>query len=540
MIVANNKVPAHLKEGPGDGDKNCKGRIKMAFVIDEAKFLVDNNYYDSFRWVIDQVIERSHALKGNLEEPLPFIVIFLGTNSKVAHFLPPGEDSSARYFKSDMKVPAPFTALAWDIDLEDSDFACRNLNYSSLAEMAWLARFGRPVWFALWGSRLGQELSLRYNAAEELINLAMNKLHQGGSQTGYCNLFSVTQLSKTNYPDEEESYILTCSAILGVLAVIDFDFSSPKRTNDLVASRLRWAVGCNKERTYLLTAYPSEPVLAEAASRLLFMKLPGSGNPGTILKRILGKVADEVAKGSYDIGGDGELVARILCMTPKVVLLKSTGLVARRHALEKFYQNKCVPDTLGSRQDGIEPQLYSQRLTPVTTFLECLFQKRHVDKIKRSCGGLWKRLKTYYINFSHFAEDTAHKDTYNSMTEEGLVAHFIRGCAIKCGQYQAGIDLVVPMALLESKSSFASPVSGSDISAIIIQVKNVRNERNAFNLESIDKSQFDTRHIAGLSERKTNRFYLGIWMSLRDLTNGIRVQHHELSEGILPLIKVLY
>jgi hypothetical protein len=318
MIRANNEVPPHLKEGPGDGDKNCKGRIKMAFVIDEAKFLVDNNYYDSFRWVIDQVIERSAcASKGTyLEGPLPFIVIFLGTNSKVAHFLPPGEDSSARYFKSDMKVPQPFTALAWDIDLEDSDFACRNLKYSSLAEMEWVARFGRPFWFALWGSRLRQDLSLRYNAAEEIINLAMNKLHQGGSQMDYCNLFSVTQLSRTNN-DDEESYLLTCSAILGVLAVIDFDFSSPKRTNDLVASRLRWAVGCNKERTYLLTAYPSEPVLAEAASRLLFMKLPSSGNPDTILKRILRKVADEVAKGSYDIGGDGELVARILCMAPR-------------------------------------------------------------------------------------------------------------------------------------------------------------------------------------------------------------------------------
>ena len=74
-------------------------------MIDEAKHLVDLSSYNAFRWVIDEVIEQGFLVeRPNASRPLPFMVFFLGTNSKVADFLPPDEDSSERFYSSFLKV----------------------------------------------------------------------------------------------------------------------------------------------------------------------------------------------------------------------------------------------------------------------------------------------------------------------------------------------------------------------------------------------------------------------------------------------------
>jgi hypothetical protein len=297
-------MPTHLKP-KGKASQNL-GRLKMVLMIDEAKYLVELNFFNAFRWIIDQVIERAwiSANQKRLDVPLPFMVFFLGTNSRVADFIPPGADSSARYFLDFMKVPPPFTALDWDISVpDDSVLHYSSVTYQSLSEMTWLCRFGRPYWQAQWGSSLTRS-SDKTRDAGTLITAAENKLHQQQSRNGFLEFF------KSNRRNEE--FILTCSAILGVLAVIHLDFTSPKRAEDLVASRLRWAVGCDRKRTYLLTTYPSEPVLAEAAFRLLFAKGEDKSED-KVLKSILDTIAKEVESGDYDVGGDGELAARILC-----------------------------------------------------------------------------------------------------------------------------------------------------------------------------------------------------------------------------------
>ena len=297
------------------------GRLKMVLMIDEAKYLVGLKYLNAFRWIVDQVVERAwisaigkltpEENPGLPSEPLPFMVFFLGTNSTVADFLPAGEDSSARYFLDFMKVPPPFTALDWDITVsEESILAYTTLNYESLAEMTWLCRFGRPYWQAQWGSSLAHS-KMKLRDASNLITIAENKLHNQHSRRQFLNLFRRDRAKElTNLSSDREDFILTCSAIIGVLAIIHLDFTSPKRAEDLVASRLRWAVGCDRKRTYLLTTYPSEPLLADAAFRLLFAK---GVTEGKILRSILNVVAEEVEKGDYDVGGDGELVGRLLC-----------------------------------------------------------------------------------------------------------------------------------------------------------------------------------------------------------------------------------
>lgn len=294
------------------------GRMLMVLFFDEAKTLVDTDHYNALRWVLDEVIPaayRMEHLKRGLrgeKEPLPYIVMFLGTNSTVADFLPPDEDSSARFFLDHMTVPQPFTALDWDVNI-GKEYRRGTVTYNSLAEMTWLARFGRPMWDSQWSLSVGKEAEEKALQAEQILRFAEVKLHHRHQDGGFRTLFIGTSLTLATRK-KDPSFILTCSAILGVLAVLDLDFTSPKRAADLVASRLRWAAGCDQNRTYLLTCYPSEPILAEAASRLLFFNF--RGNHHNVLNTILEVVATQINNGDYDFGGDGELAARLLCIAP--------------------------------------------------------------------------------------------------------------------------------------------------------------------------------------------------------------------------------
>jgi hypothetical protein len=282
--------------------------------VDEAKTLVDYGFYNAFRWVLDEVVPMSFSLgqtargEALTKIALPFMAIFLGTNSKVADFLPPGEDSSHRYFNLQMTVPQPFTALDWDINIGARNYG-ESLTYDSLSEMRWLCRFGRPMWQSQWSLTRNGSSEKKALAADDIIQFAALKLHQCYDKGGFVALFdNATQGLK-------DKRTLTFSAILGVLAILNLDFASPKWSAELVASRLRWAAGCDPKRTYLLTCYPSEPILAEAASRLLFSEVPGTDHRQQILCTILDTVADHIGKGDYDTGEDGELVARILCIS---------------------------------------------------------------------------------------------------------------------------------------------------------------------------------------------------------------------------------
>ena len=313
------------------------GRIRMLFVVDEAKTLVELQYYNSFRWVLDNVIQRawehghtqlSHPL------PLPFLAIFLGTNSKVADFLPPGKESSYRYFASTMKVPQPFTALDWDVHVSEPyiwpDSSGNSLSafgnviradektetklmHYQLQTMGWLSRFGRPMWYARWASKSNSSIELKHDEAERIIKFAEEKLcHLDDSSVEEFLSHLTNYISKLRRGRKpKEDFIQACSAILAVLVGLDFDFTSPSRAADLVASRLRWAVASDASRTYFLTTYPSEPILAEAASRIFFSAIMGASKPA--YHGILQVVADEITQGNYDFGSDGELAAKILC-----------------------------------------------------------------------------------------------------------------------------------------------------------------------------------------------------------------------------------
>ena len=182
---------------------------------------------------------------------------------------------------------------------------------------------------------------------------------------------------------------------------------------------------------------------------------------------------------------------------PDMVLTK-LGILARRWALESFYEGVKVNTLQQSpRQD---PLLYSHRPTPVTLFLRSLFQETWVKAMEVKSPEVWQILDHSYVNFSHFSEEVGHKNAFNSLTKEGLLTLFLRGCAVQCKPGQVGIDLVIPMVVLHPTESLGSPVSLSHISAIIVQVKNKNRDAHDFSHDFLDKKQFDMRHIQGLSQ----------------------------------------
>jgi hypothetical protein len=157
--------------------------------------------------------------------------------------------------------------------------------------------------------------------------------------------------------------------------------------------------------------------------------------------------------------------------------------------------------------------LYSNRHTKVTTFLSALYRSSVIDHIRENLPDIWDTLREAWINFSHFTEEISDKEAFNSLTPEGLLAAFLRGRAIQCKCGQAGIDLVIPVALVPSATGLHSPVSVSDISAIIIQIKNKVGDEGHFSAKYTENALFDIRHINGLSD--AGLLYVGIWMSFR-------------------------
>lgn len=297
--------------------------IRLLLVFDEASTLIDQHYYNSFRWVFDNVLQiawESGKSKYSPQQPLPFMAIFLGTNSRVADFTPPGEHASYRYFIRSMIVPRPFTSLAWDVHVgkpfqlrkRAAGLRSASLRYNHLPTMDWLCRFGRPVWYARWRSMFEKGDEDRLREKDRIIQLVQEKLCHIDCATVQDFKERMVTCTSGGGGDVTEDIIQASSAVLAVLVGLDFDFTAPSRAVDLVASRLRWALASNDTLTRFLTTYPSEPVLADAANELFFSELVP--NMPAVYTGVLKVVLREIQKGNYDFGSEGELTARILCI----------------------------------------------------------------------------------------------------------------------------------------------------------------------------------------------------------------------------------
>lgn len=166
----------------------------------------------------------------------------------------------------------------------------------------------------------------------------------------------------------------------------------------------------SEDRETLLVDYPSEPILAEAAAKI--MNQHG--------KKILQHLQSSFLKNIAEAGSRGELVARILLLMAKDSLINDWR------------------------------ELYSQ-CVPVLHLLQALIGKQKVKEF-----GLQdeKMLAEGYVNYTHFIKLTYTPD------EETLRNLYCRCGAGVCKPTQASYDLVIPVAFQDKQ-----------IRAIVIQVK---------------------------------------------------------------------
>ena len=252
-------------------------------------------------------------------------------------------------------------------------------------------------------------------------------------------------------------------AILDVLITIDFE---PRRETaheeqmEMVSSHMRTAFSIPDHRLYFRSGYPSEPFLAEAASRQMYHYMhKGSQSMISIL-------TENLDSGLIDLGQKGEVVMRVL--------------------LRSAYMDAIVAEqTDASSQD---PQPNFSKGCSFLQFLKALFSNIHHTSILKAqpdneveqCT-LEGAFKDAIVRFTHFVK--ARDDSV--VSTNAMAPGFLRGSAFICHNRQKDIDIIIPILLDKCDT-----VAESSMSALLIQVKRQKTAGH-LNLYIIDQKTLD-------------------------------------------------
>ncbi|KAG8690277.1 hypothetical protein FRC11_012725, partial [Ceratobasidium sp. 423] len=341
--------------------------------------------------------------------------IFLSTNSGLKGFAPPPSYYPSDRVNQGARLLSPFTELPFDLYEREVLKSVGPLTLTNLCKTAVLVGFGRVLWYAQYNSKPGKNL----------FTFAVDKL-TAGPVTPY-----------------QENAVL---AALDVRVGIVFDqthHASYLIQSKLVESHLRVIYSMPHHGGYMHTGSPSEPVLAEAASRYL----NGPGFEGVAVEgpKILSEVLE---KGLLVYGERGEIAGRLL--------------VTSAHDI-----------ALGPR-DNLDPESHDplyHRPIPVLDFLRALFHEAHHTLIleampmtDRGTRDLRDAFSESFVFFSHFAlaEDS------EMLSVDSLVTALVRGMAIQAMDGQVSIDAVIPIHM----GPLTASISSKTTSAINLQFKN--------------------------------------------------------------------
>ncbi|KZT03296.1 uncharacterized protein LAESUDRAFT_684107 [Laetiporus sulphureus 93-53] len=349
---------------------------------------------------------------------LPLFAITLSTNSKLSAFSPPKKahpSSRVQDVKED-PLQAPYTELMFDCLTDGRPFLRPGeLTLEQVCETQFICKFGRPLWHAMYNAGPDE-------AKTGLIDIAMSKL-AGSSDPTTFNL---------SYP-----YNNGIVAALSTRLLVDFEPSreiARQFEAQLVEGHMRIAYSIPKHREYFRSGYPSEPVLAEAAARIVHEhRLPMA----VVLEHY-------IRQGLMSKGERGELVMRLLLIE------------AFDKATRKRYPNSA-------------PMAFNHPIH-LFNFLEALFGSEHLLRIKKTIPdnrpegvAFEKAFEDAYVHFTHFGKN----ENESISNTHGAWAALVRGMAIQCSTNQDGIDCIIPVTF-----GVDSKLSERTVTGILIQVKN--------------------------------------------------------------------
>jgi hypothetical protein len=234
-------------------------------------------------------------------------------------------------------------------------------------------------------------------------------------------------------------------AVVDARLLIDYE---PRRETarraevDLVACYMRMAYSTPKDREYLRSGYPSEPILAEAAAQQMWQFRQQNRSPLDILE-------EHITSGLLDRGERGELVARLLLIS------------AYDRAVEVESERANEPPRTN------EPPHYSKGCKLIN-FLQQLFSEEYIESILdcrpdtgASDSSLREAFKSAMVRFTHFVR-AAHNDMASS---EAMAAAYVRGMAFITMVGAAAVDLFIPVLLEDTM------IGEQAMTAIAVQIK---------------------------------------------------------------------
>jgi hypothetical protein len=292
-----------------------RASLPFCLIVDEAAYLYTSHYMRAWMWVLDQVVVsilddvRTESQSNKPADQIFFLM--LGTHSQITHFAPDEHYPSERLFAGSQMLPPVFLNFAWDssfqLPAENTLVASNSLQH--------LIQYGRPMWLSYVDGliRRQQRLDESVDASSQKRNLRKT-----------CIRFAAMKLAPlASRENMEQERLNSAFATMAVRLHLDIDLGNPKRASELVASKMRWLVNVSEMGSRIRTTYPSEPILAEAAACIMngFFRKRGPGTPfpheldESPMTYFIENLRHELNRSYVDRGSNGELTARLLCMS---------------------------------------------------------------------------------------------------------------------------------------------------------------------------------------------------------------------------------
>ena len=407
------------------------GKRPLIFVFDDALCLVDEftterpnsdpseNYFTLLQEVSRELNKNEFMLVVG-----PFSKLIKNPN---ANYNKP--DPGARVAKITMKLFPPIYLLpTWNLyykgqmDIDGDDESLRNKisKPRQAIEFGTVCNFGRPLWGAWNAANNGANLF-------DLITLATQKLIGGKPET-------------KKELNEEDLLALFSARLSKSIKPTYFEMAT-----ELVASNMATLVHISENSEVLQIDYPSEPMLAEAAARLLH-------HYKDHYHMMVTKLADLIRTRTVSIGDLGELAF-------EMISLKAQDKAART-----------------SKENNNPPFEYI-KFVRVRDFLEALFGKKfneiemhtpqrttRSNSIKPKGNATWRQSMEQvldgYMYFTHFFYA-------NQDINFGCIKHAVKkGQAIRCKPNAWACDYVFPVVF-----NLDQDLTDDNITCILVQVK---------------------------------------------------------------------
>ncbi|KAF8124075.1 hypothetical protein EV363DRAFT_1586969 [Boletus edulis] len=417
-----------VQDGPSQGSPRCSDDVRPTL----DRLLAALYKFCDLRAVEDDVkvvlyFDEAHELYGGTRGPRLYDIM-----QSSLSWSGPGKSPVFTIFVSTQLPPS---AKFLQASITETAFDCHpsfplrigKWRLNQLGELHFLARFGRPLFWTMlaWDEEgTSSEVLLR-----DMMGLARMKL-----------------IFDNDIYRREHSHTAML-VLLDVLIMIDYEPMGKlvrELEVEMVASHMKTAFSIPQHGRYVISGYPSEPFLAEAATCQVYHYLKKDSYFG--MARFLMQYLDA---GLIDHSRKTEMVVRLLLSEAYM------GAVIAEQADEANSQNTDINFSKGCSLLG---------------FLKALFDRDFHHMILNSTPDnvasgytLESAFERAVVRFTHFTKAA----DYSAMTTRSMVAGFLRGLAVVRPQnLGAGIDIAIPILLDKGRK-----ISEPSMSGLLIRVQ---------------------------------------------------------------------